>query len=473
MKVSSIGIDIGETSVKVVKVERSLLTAKTHLIALEEFPLERRSDLPAVLALVLKKEPFLTGKINLNFPVEECYFLKLTLPFSSHKKINQTINYEIESRVPFSLKDFSLDYQVLPASDGTSEIIIAMVPTSTAGMYARLLSMSDRDGKFVDLSGLSSAKLSNDSNKSPCVFLYLGISSLTMFFFSEGLLKEIRSFTIAEKEDLFVQIKTAIDLFSIKHLTHGPIHVYIGGDGLNQITVSELTKNLELQPIVPDLCQSLTIDVNPKVAARWKPEIFNEALAVAFRGLSSSPPGFCLVPPQRGLLGLKNFISRRKNVAWAVASVLFLLITEGILELTITQAKIKRIDREMIKTYRELVSDSESIRDPLKEIKTKLQGKTKSSTLKEFMAFPSFMEIMAEVSRLVPLEWEFKIETTEYQPPGLTIRGAVKDSTAAKNIEQILSKSPQVEEAKLEILQDVEKTGRIPVILKLKLRAYR
>ena len=55
----------------------------------------------------------------------------IDLPFSDPKRIEQTIDFEVENYVPWDLEDVILDYQVLgPLGDG-SRVLTAMVPRDT------------------------------------------------------------------------------------------------------------------------------------------------------------------------------------------------------------------------------------------------------------------------------------------------------------------------------------------------------
>lgn len=466
----SIGIDIGEGSVKAVKIERSILGGKIRLVALEEKPYERKTEVRLIVESILKDERFFSGEVNLNLPAYDCYFLNVPMPFSSKKKIRQTLNFEIESRVPFSLSDFRFDYQIYPQPEGKSEVLVAMIPTAEAQFYGELLDLHPGRMKFIDIAGLSSSRLAiKGEKKTSCAFLHFDTHFLYLIFYNHGQFSEIRTFAIREETNLISQLKAAVDIFRVASNVDRDMIFYLDGDGLkNQEMITQLAEALKCQFIVPDLRKVLGVEIEEKLAHRWQPEKFNEPLALAYLGLTGAKEGFRLIHGQRFNFALNVFFTHQRWLLTGIGAILFLFLAEGALDYLVTYTKIKRIENEMRNTYRTLVSDSGPIKSPLKDLKDKIEQK-KSLAFQSQLSFPSFIEVTGEISRLVPPDCQFTIEKMDYQPPEINLRGRVKDQPAAEKIRQSLSHSPMFERVGLGLLTG-EGGEKIHLTLSLKRR---
>ncbi|MCX7982036.1 MAG: pilus assembly protein PilM [Syntrophales bacterium] len=474
MKEYSIGIDIGERSIKAVKIQRSRLSGRVEILALEELSYEKKTELRLVLEYILKKEPFVSGKVNLNLPMHECYFVSIPMPFSSRKKVEQTIHYEIESRVPFSLRDFKVDYQIFPTADGTSEVLVAMIPSSRAEFYGELLNFPHRMMRYLDISGLSSFGLIAESlnNKTSFVYVHQEASSVHLLFCNQERLADIRSLAVnGETENAKAQIKAAINLFKIRSLPKSELAIYVSGNGSTENeTFEKVQTEIKEHFNVVDLRTLLRVEMDERLASRWHPQKFNEALALAYRGIVRPKEGFHLVSPHRGLKDLLGSMADKKWFAVAAGIVLFLFILEGLLEYVIIQTKIKGLENEMRRAYQALIPDSGAVKDPLRRLTALVEQERKKGSSFHLLSFPSFVHVMGEISRLIPPDYKILIDKMDYRPPSVTMKGVVKDPSSAEKIKQRLEQSSLIEKADLELPVGAGKEERIYVTYSLKLK---
>jgi general secretion pathway protein L len=83
----------------------------------------------------------------------------IDLPFTDPKRIEQTIDFEVENYVPWDLEDVILDYQVLGAADGSSRVLTAMVPRDTVAADLLCLAEAGADPKHLSIDALELARL--------------------------------------------------------------------------------------------------------------------------------------------------------------------------------------------------------------------------------------------------------------------------------------------------------------------------
>jgi Tfp pilus assembly PilM family ATPase len=100
-----------------------------------------------------------TAVVVASVPADKASTWIIDLPFSDVKRIEQTIDFEVENYVPWDLDDVILDYEVLgPVNDG-SRVLTAMVPRDTVA--AELLTLADAglDPKHLCIDALELARL--------------------------------------------------------------------------------------------------------------------------------------------------------------------------------------------------------------------------------------------------------------------------------------------------------------------------
>jgi len=473
MKNYAIGIDIADKSIKAVKVERSLFTGRMRLVALEERSWEKVTELPSFIEHILNGEPFQSGKVHLNFPAHECYYLKVHLPFSSRKKVGQIICFEIESRVPFRLADFNMDFQVFPEDEGGGEVLVALTAKSMAAQYGRCLSSTGHRGEFIDISGLSSFYLVRHMHVSSWVLLQINASTIYLFFNCAGHLAEIRTFHRGEeKNHLFAQIKTALDVGEVRYSQKREYHVFLSGEGASDRNfVAELSHALNRNFIHLDLLKSLEVELDEKLIAKWQPGKFNEALALSCRGLVSSPKGFSLAYEPQKSFGTRSFQTSGRWWAAGVLVVLLLGLFESVLEYTTIRTRINRIGQEMQRVYRTLAPNAGYAKDPVKEVELKVREERKAlSALRNLSSFPTFVEVLGDISRAIPIDCQLVIQTMNYDPPKIIMNALVKDLMAVDKVKQALIGVPLFQGVKVEIQGQGEGKEKPNVMITIELR---
>ncbi|MCP4810404.1 MAG: pilus assembly protein PilM, partial [Proteobacteria bacterium] len=92
-------------------------------------------------------------------PADKASTWVIDLPFSDPKRIEQTIDFEVENYVPWDLEDVVLDYQVLGAVADGSRVMTAMVPRDTVAAELLTLAEAGADPKHLAIDALELARL--------------------------------------------------------------------------------------------------------------------------------------------------------------------------------------------------------------------------------------------------------------------------------------------------------------------------
>ncbi len=126
-------IDIGYSSIKLIKAKRGIRKFEIISVSFEEYDLDLFSDNnsahvnDAILRLI-KREDLTDFIVITTFPSDTIIFRNISFPFSDINKISDTLQYEAEESIPYPIDQVSLAFQTLPAStdSGRSIILSAM-----------------------------------------------------------------------------------------------------------------------------------------------------------------------------------------------------------------------------------------------------------------------------------------------------------------------------------------------------------
>ena len=160
-----VGIDVGSYAVKVAVIDRSFRS-----FAFTEF-YERRIQYNELLSPEESTAIALQGLVDdynlrwdsvcVGFPAQKVTSRLLTFPFSSLKKIDQTVHFEIESFVPFEIDQIVLDYAMAWQTKEASRVMVVYVQKGELVKELTMFSTVDVDPRYVSVEGVDQIGLVN------------------------------------------------------------------------------------------------------------------------------------------------------------------------------------------------------------------------------------------------------------------------------------------------------------------------
>lgn len=157
-----LGIDIGSYSVKVTQINRFLrdfeLINYYEQVINPGTRLTYEESVAAALQALAEKNNLTADIVAVGLPAHHLSCRVIELPFTNIKKIEQTIDYELEAHIPVPLDELLVDYHILSVEENRSTILVAYVPKARFVKYLDLLQVAGLDPKYV---GLDSIDLSN------------------------------------------------------------------------------------------------------------------------------------------------------------------------------------------------------------------------------------------------------------------------------------------------------------------------
>ncbi len=158
-----VGLDIGATSIKMIRLEVSLF--RFEFVDFSEHSLPLNVDLPweqlvsNVLQVLFSDRGMKADRVVASLPGRNVSARIITLPFSDRKKIDQTLPFEIEGLIPLPLEDILLDYEVLEKTPEGAKVLVLFTEKALLEPHLDLLKEAGIDPNVILPSSVALANL--------------------------------------------------------------------------------------------------------------------------------------------------------------------------------------------------------------------------------------------------------------------------------------------------------------------------
>ncbi|MDE3118637.1 MAG: type IV pilus assembly protein PilM, partial [Nitrospirota bacterium] len=160
-----VGLDIGQTTIKAVRLRRSFTGQESLTYFKQDLPAPLE-DHPSDTHLTDSLRRFfqvnkLAGvEIVTALPCRDLFIRTLTLPFRDPQKLLQVVPFEVENLIPLPLEEVAVDYQLLEpgGTDGpknSADVLVAAVPRTTLTQHVHLLAEAGIEPSLIDVDALA------------------------------------------------------------------------------------------------------------------------------------------------------------------------------------------------------------------------------------------------------------------------------------------------------------------------------
>jgi len=162
MSQNILGIDVGSYSIKVAHLSRAL--RDFELKSFQEIPinlggrLTHEEAVAAGLKAYFERNEIQSDLIAVSLPAHHCSMRVVEMPFTNLSKIDQTIEFELESYIPISIDEMVVDYHILSMEENLSRILVGYISRTRFAKYLDMLQIAGIDPKYV---GIDCIDLSN------------------------------------------------------------------------------------------------------------------------------------------------------------------------------------------------------------------------------------------------------------------------------------------------------------------------
>lgn len=198
-----IGLDIGSSSIKMMRLEASLF--RFEFVDFSEHPLPANVDLPweqlvtNVLQVLFSDRDMKADKVVASLPGRHVSTRILTLPFSDKKKIDQTLPFEIEGLVPLPLEDILLDYEVLDTGPEGTQTLVLFTEKKVLESHLNLLREAGIDPNTVLPASIALGNLWKEiapTEQEPYALVDLGESETSLCVVYQGKVRYGRAWAV-------------------------------------------------------------------------------------------------------------------------------------------------------------------------------------------------------------------------------------------------------------------------------------
>jgi general secretion pathway protein L len=446
-----------------------------------------------------------------SLPVNNFSFRNIRLPFKDKKKISQTIPYEIEPLLPYPVDDLLIDYVITNQLD-QSDIIAAAIPKSDVKDLFQILNEYQIEATVIDIDSVPVAlKLLNSGIATGCgLLLDVGTRDTSCIIFNEGKISHLRHYAfegeettnaIAEKtgirfdeaekrkkafkssgsndvingiyQKFLGEIKNTLQFLRLKGELKSEIsEIFLTGGGAIDPLLGQGIENLFSIPVeTVDISETDDIRFEGETGEVWNPMIMNNALALATRETKKAG-GFNYAVGKFG--PKKKYEKFKKDFTWIGATILVILFLFGInfyADYHYNRAYVKQLKYETRDIFKKTFPEVTRIVDPVQQMKVRIAEAKKSSiTSSRIGGESTVLDILKDMSRLVPPSTDFIVKNFTFDGDTVEIKGETDNFNTVDNIKSYLGKSIYLTNVKISSASLMKKGKRVGFNLKMELK---
>jgi len=162
---TSLGLDIGARTIRVVELEKtregiSLKKAASVEVPIEleevSSPIDRVQRIAELITRLLAREDIRPGPCVVALPGQSVFIRFIEILEVSKEKVAQTIKYEAQQQIPFSLDEVDWDYQLLPKARAMGrEAVLAAVKKDLVNENMEIIKRAKLSSTIMDVSPLA------------------------------------------------------------------------------------------------------------------------------------------------------------------------------------------------------------------------------------------------------------------------------------------------------------------------------
>ena len=496
MTTDTVGLDIGRTAIKAVRLRRTLTGRESVEYLRQEIPLADQTMGDAQRSQLLKqfvqKHRLAGSRLMTALPCSDLLIRTLSFPFHDARKLMQVIPSEVESMLPLPLEDVAVDYEPLTqkkegrrTTEGSAtQVLVAAAQRSTLRQHVQHLADAGVQPEAIRVDALALfSVVRRMSSRQPEAFtnvaiVDIGATKTTICLSYQGdplVLRTVRCGTYQLTQGT-AQRESSIDPKTVSHprpLTvehvepgfstlvrelRGTLHAYEavtrhrlryvwfcgGGAELGQLTAA-LGRCLELEPIT--LPQPERVPCAPA---------YSVAMGLALMGRSVTLHRPWHAQSIVSSINLKRVIhttlaqsQERRRRLWHIGLsslvILLLAVSDLSIQVMLKHARLQELKTTLRAQFHAQFAGMEIVSDELDQAKAALQAVRKTT---EFLGAGQvqMLPVLTDLVRELPKGTMAKIGTLTIEPGTIQIEAETDSFESMEKIRQGLLGIPNTRE---------------------------
>jgi type IV pilus assembly protein PilM len=157
-----LGLDVGSFAAKAVELRQTL--RGLEVVQLRHLPFaDRSAGVAGELRELLQAHDLPLDNVVVSLAGDRISTRRLSFPFRDRRKIGPAVPFEVEGQVPFPLDDYFVDWEVVGQRKNETEVVATLAPRAEVGTLLATLHAAGLSPRIVEAEGLVLSNLS-------CVF---------------------------------------------------------------------------------------------------------------------------------------------------------------------------------------------------------------------------------------------------------------------------------------------------------------
>jgi len=258
-----IGLDIGSSSVKLVRLKK--VKGKIELERARVIELKDIKSIREGIERLLKSEKITSCQVCLSISGQSVFTRFVKLPKLSQKKVEQVVKYEAQQQIPFSIEKVIWDYQLYRRSESSEvEVYLAAVKRDIIDSLLKELAPLKIDVVSIQPSpiALYNFTVFNQDIKENSIILDIGAKT-TDVIIAKGRRLWIRSIPIAGEElTEALSQKLGIKPDEAEKLKRKEAITLVGSTGDENLTPRSDVISKAIDPVLSDIATQVTRSIN-------------------------------------------------------------------------------------------------------------------------------------------------------------------------------------------------------------------
>ena len=465
-----LGLDISENSITAVQVK--CLLKGYQVTAYATVRVEGDGGLDDAIKRLSDEMDLKSDSYVSSIPAGSISCQNLEMPFKDKKKLNQTLPFEIESLVPFSIEDLIVDFTVNELSE-QNEIVAVSARKVIISEQLNTLNANGIDPDVLDIRCVPIVYwlLNQEGTPDDGLFFEIGEKNSTMVLYVKRRIILIRTFrsdgvllsdpisngkyrkntdakmpeqTKSYLRSLCIFIRNTIHAFAWRRnmLIHPEELFFTGIGAYYPETKDILNQFFDIPAKQIDLSMDNRIRMDENISQGWNPLLMDSALALALREAKKGK-GFNFrkneFEKEKHYLGLKTEL--RKATVFLIVILLFLAVDTGI-DYHFIEKRYRALNQEITEVFRRSFPDVKKIVDPLSQMKVNINDIKKSTvSLPGLDTNRTVLDLLKDISERVPESLDIHVERMVIAPDTVRISGRTDTFNTIDNIKTGLSSS--------------------------------
>lgn len=491
-----VGLDLGSHSIKAVELRQTLrglepVQLRLHPAADEE------ADRAELLRRFFRTHHLPTDQVVTALPGDRLSTRRLDFPFRDRRKLAGAVPFEVEGEVPFPIEKVLVAWEIVGGDRTRAVVAAAIAQRKHVAEILAELAEANCDPRVLEAEGFALGNLTGLFDLSGTrVIADLGHRKTTLCLLVDGAAVATRTLPVggraitaaiardrnlsleeAERskcEDGIFQLGfngssagalAVVDRIARETVrTLESLEAVIGGSPESKVAgltlvggtakLHRLDEYLSQRTAIP--AQRLGLppeEEGAALVAGGDPVLFAPAIALALRGTARATTRMNFRKDEFAYrTDLRQYFGREwRTTAGLAAAVLVLLLASVVTSITLDSRRAARLEAQVTQIYADAFPEQPVPSNPIAAMRDAgVEARNRADFLGVYGGNRSALDLLAEMSRLVPPELEVKFEEVSIDRRVVRIKAFAKSFEAADQLEQHLTESEAFRQAKID-----------------------